>query len=71
MSQCGAPAPGPKCFSITIGSVVLGLVIFTPAWAAAHETKYSSCVSCPKRISAGVSIGHEPSVPCPCSMIRP
>ena len=33
---------GPKCLSMTIGSVALGLVIRTPAWAAAQETKYSS-----------------------------
>jgi len=39
--------PGPKCLSMTIGSVSDGSVIFTPARAAASLTKNSSLVSCP------------------------
>ena len=38
---------GPKCFSMTMGSVSDSLMIVTPALAADSETKYSSCVSCP------------------------
>ena len=70
-TPCGASGFGPKCLSITIGSVVLGFLIVTPSCAARQETKYSSWVSCPKRISAGASIGHRPSVPWPCNTIRP
>src|SRR5690606_12345555 len=36
---------GPKCFSITMGSVLDLFVIVTPALAAVSVTKYSSCVS--------------------------
>jgi hypothetical protein len=38
---------GPKCFSITIGSVVEGFTIVTPSMAALSLTKNSSLVSWP------------------------
>ena len=54
---------GPKCLSNTIGSVLEGFVIFTPSLAACSLTKYSSWLSWPYLISAGVSMSHAPIVP--------
>src|SRR5690606_41287120 len=42
------------------GSVVLRLVIVTPAWAARCVTKNSSSVIWPKRTSAGTATGCAP-----------
>src|SRR5690606_24709751 len=54
---------GPKCFSITRGSLFVRLTMVTPSFATDSLTKYSSQVSWPKRIRAGVSSGSPLMVP--------
>src|SRR5689334_19919849 len=63
--------PGLKCLRITSDSLVLRLVISTPAFAAALLTKNSSSVICPKRIMFGAEMLNLPKRPYPCTQIKP
>ncbi len=56
---------------MTNGSVSLVFLIRTPVFAVSSETKYSSAVCSPKRISVGVSTVQRPSVPLPWTAMQP
>src|SRR5579871_1380350 len=63
--------PGPKCFKMTNGSLVLWFCTSTPACAVEAVTNSSSSVISPNRIMEGVETGCIPKRPWPCVRMRP